>query len=192
MLWKGVSRISLADAVLDQRCRPPWWHCSLKRGASRSSGLRVTIFSSAGRPPPLVRAEEVSAPLEGSIRTTRRALMRSEVEAHALLIQTSGEGQRGQGRPQTTSAASIDIRRSDVHAERNVQLPSTAALAGRRGPLDSLRETLLSKRAIGAVKRRDLRYLPVLIPLKLVMRAAESPVRPARRPRPPCFCRHSA
>ena len=54
--------------------------------SSRSSGLRVIIFSSAGRPPPLVRAEEVSAPPEGSIRTTRRAPMRAEVEAHALLV----------------------------------------------------------------------------------------------------------
>ena len=94
MLWKCVSRISLAGAVLGERCR---------RGASRSSGVRVTTFSSTGRPPPLIRAEEVSAPLEGSIR---RAPMRAEVEAHALLVakyllgmQTSGEGQRGQGRP---------------------------------------------------------------------------------------------
>ena len=40
-------------------------------------------FSSAGRLSPQVRAEEVSA-LEGSIRSTRRAPMPSEVEAHAL------------------------------------------------------------------------------------------------------------
>ena len=64
---------------------PSWWHCPLQRGASRSSGLRVTIFSSAGRPPLLVRAEEVSAPLEGSIRTTR--------------MQTSGEGRENRVRP---------------------------------------------------------------------------------------------
>ena len=69
----------------------------IEKGPCRSSGVRVTTFSSAGRPPPLVRAEEVSAPLEGSIRTTRRAPMYAEVER--LGLQTSGEGQRGQGRP---------------------------------------------------------------------------------------------
>ena len=36
-----------------------------EKGPSRSSGVRVTTFNFAGRPPPLVRAEEVSAPLEG-------------------------------------------------------------------------------------------------------------------------------
>ena len=109
-----ISRDALERGAEDfaGRCRPwrtlppSWWHCALKRGASRSSGVRVTTFSSAGRPPPLVRAEEVSAPLERSIRTTRRAPMRAELEAHTLLVakhllgmQTSGEGQRGQGRP---------------------------------------------------------------------------------------------
>ena len=52
-----------------------------EKGPSRFSGVRVTTFSSAGRPPPLVRAEEVSAPLEGSIHSTRRAAMRAGVEA---------------------------------------------------------------------------------------------------------------
>ena len=77
----------------------PWWHCALKRAY-----LGLLEFgsepSSAERPPPLVRAEEVSAPLEGSIRTTRRAPMRAEVE---VSLETSGEGQRGQGRPSPLS-----------------------------------------------------------------------------------------
>ena len=72
----------------------------IERGPSRSSGVRVTTFSSAGRPPLLVRAKEVSALLEGSIRTTRKAPMRAEVEARP---ETSGEGQRGQGRPSPLS-----------------------------------------------------------------------------------------
>ena len=113
----------------------------IERGPSRSSGVRVTTFSSAGRPPPLVRAKEVSALLEGSIRTTRKAPMRVEVEARP---ETSGEGQRGQGRPSPLSrplqefgassrqeAVSIDTRRNYVHAERSVQLSSTICLAGR-------------------------------------------------------------
>ena len=91
-------------------------------------------FSSAGRPPSLVRAEEVSAPLEGSIRTTRRAPMRAEVEARPA------DFGRGQGRPSPLlrplqqfgassrqEAVSIDKRRSHVHAERSVQISSTIA-----------------------------------------------------------------
>ena len=125
-----MSRISLAVCRPWRTLSPSRWHCALERVASRSSGVRVTTFSSARRPPPLVRVEEVSAPLERSIRTTRRAQMRPEVEAHALLaakhllgMQTSGEGQRGQGRPSAfprplqqfgacsrQEAASIDIR----------------------------------------------------------------------------------
>ena len=131
-VWKGGSRISLAV------CRP-WrtWHCALKRAHLGFSGVRVTTFSSAGRPPPLVRAEEVSAPLKGSIRTRRRAKMRAEVEARP---EAFGEGERGQGWPSPLSrqlqqfgASSrqedvpIDIRRSHMHAERSVQLSSTIA-----------------------------------------------------------------
>ena len=129
-VWKGGSRISLAV------CRP-WrtWHCALKR--AHLGFLVLGSQSSAGRPPPLVWAEEVSAPLEGSIPTTRRAPMRAEVEARP---ETFGEGERGQGWPSPLSrplqqfgASSrqedvpIDIRRSHMHAERSVQLSSTIA-----------------------------------------------------------------
>ena len=41
-----------------------------------------------------------------------------------------------------------------MHAERNVRLPSTAALADRRGPLDSLRETFLPNH--GRIIRKPL------------------------------------
>ena len=67
--------------------------------------LRVTTFSSAGRPPPLVRPEEVSAPLEGSIRSTRRAAMRAEVEARpAVFLRGVERAGSAQSAPQTTSA----------------------------------------------------------------------------------------
>ena len=109
----------------------------IEKGPSRSSGVRVTTFSSAGRPPPLVRAEEVSAPLEGSIRTTRRAPMRAEVEARPADFrrgaERSGSAQSAPrplqqfGASSRQEAVSIDIRRSYVHAERSVQLSSTIA-----------------------------------------------------------------
>ena len=136
-----ISRDALERGVEDfaGRCRPSrtlppsWWHCALKRGASRSSGDRVTTFSSAGRPPLLVRAEKVSAPLERSIRTTRRAPMRAEVEDHALLVAMQGRPSplprqlQQFGACSRQEAASIDIRRRHMHAESSVQLPSTNA-----------------------------------------------------------------
>ena len=110
-----ISRDALERGVEEfaGRCRPwrtlppSWWHCALKRG--RILGLLEFGSQPSALPDDLLPwfgQRRCRHPLEGSICTTRRAPMRAEVEAHALLVakhhlgmQISGEGQRGQGRP---------------------------------------------------------------------------------------------
>ena len=71
----------------------------IEKSLSRSSGVRGRTFSSAERPPPLVRAEEVLAPLEGSIRTTRGSACRlsargREVRVGPVPLQTTSAVRR--------------------------------------------------------------------------------------------------